>query len=412
MISTQPEVSPRVTAPAKRRGRKRADGEGSIGAYKDGWRGRLMVGYKADGKPDVREVYAKTQSEVRQKLQELRGRQQHGTLIAASKDRDTLAGFVARWLEATRASVRPSTHKRYTELLTLHVLPTLGKVRLTKLQPDDLQRLYSRLLTAPAVRPRGSALTLSARTVHHVHVVLHTALEQAVRWGNVGRNVSEMVTPPRVATPELHVPSLADVRALLSAAADDPWLPLWTLAFYTGARQGELLALQWTDVDLEHGTLSVRRSLQAVRAGQPTYGEPKTRRSRRTITVPPEAVSALSAHRQRQLERRVLLGPEYAPHNLIFADPTGGALWHSTVLRAFRVALARAELPATTRFHDIRHAAATLMLAADVPLKIASERLGHSTVGITADLYTHNVPKLEADAALRLERLIRGPGAG
>ncbi len=397
-------------APAKRQAHKRADGEGSIAPYhKGGWRGRLMVGYLPNGKPDVREVYGKTQGEVRQRLQELRQRQQQGTLVATTREHDTLVGFAARWLEATRASVRPSTHTRYTELLTLHALPTLGKLRLTKLQPDDLQRLYARLLSTPTGRRNRP---LAPRTVHHVHVVLHTALQQALRWGYVARNVADVVSPPRVAAPELHVPTLADVRALLDAAKEDPWLPLWVTAFYTGARQGELLGLQWPDVDLDRGVLSIRRSLQSVLAGMPTYGEPKTRRGRRTITLSPDVVTALAEHRQRQLTRRLLLGPDYAPHQLIFTDPTGGALWHTTVHRAFKAALANAKLSAGIRFHDLRHAAATSMLAAEVPLKVASERLGHATIGITADLYTHSVASLEADAALKLHRLLRGVSAG
>lgn len=178
--------------------RKRADGEGTMRQRKDGtWEARLMVGYLPDGKADRRSVYGKTQQECRRKLAELRQKVSSGMLTDRTKQ-GTLDAFLTRWLAGITASVRSPTHARYSQLLRLHVVPTLGRKPLEALRPDDEQRLYAALLLKPA-GPRRPGVLLSARTVHHVHVVLHTALEQAVKWGYVPRNACDVVSPPRVA---------------------------------------------------------------------------------------------------------------------------------------------------------------------------------------------------------------------
>lgn len=385
--------------PAARLPRKRGDGEGSIDEVRAGlWRGRLMVGYQQDGKPDRRVVYGKTRAEVQRKLRELQRQAEDGVLAAARKE--TLAAYARRWLEGAKPTIRPSTWKRYNDLLRLHVLPALGAQPLATLRPDALQRLYAAKLAAG----------LAPRTVHHVHAVVHAALEQAVRWGYVARNVADVVQPPAVPRAELHPPRPEALATFLAAAeaAEDRLHALWSTAVYTGCRQGELLALTWPDVDLDAGTLTVHRTLLRADAGRPVFGAPKTAHSRRTVTLPPSAVAALRRHRRRQQTELAALGPDYADYGLVFCTRRGTALSARNVIRSFKAALARAGLPATVRFHDLRHAAATTMLLARVPLKVASARLGHSTVGITADLYTHAVPELEADAAAKLEAAIRG----
>jgi integrase len=366
-----------------RRARKRGDGEGTINQRADGlWRAQLMIGTRPDGKPDRRAVYGKTRADVQRKLDELRRRAQGGTLGSPQQERATLAAFLGRWLEAIRPNVRPTTHKVYADLLRLHVMPTLGSLRLSALRPSDLQRLYARLLE----QPLASGQPLATRTVKHVHVVLHGALKQAVKWGEAARNVCDAVDPPRVVERELHAPTPEELASLLDAATDDALLPLWTLAVYTGARQGELLGLQWQDVDLVRGTITIQRTLlQSTKGGVPAYAPPKTKRSRRTVTLPAEAVSALRTHRQRQLADRVLLGPDYAPYDLVFATSLGTPYGARNIGTYFKRVLVRAGLPSSIRFHDLRHGAATTMLAAGVPLKVASERLGHATTAITAD---------------------------
>jgi len=193
-----------------------------------------------------------------------------------------------------------------------------------------------------------------------------------------------------------------------AGAAGDPLATLWTVALYSGCREGELLGLKWQDVDLNTGTLAIRRTLVGASGGTPRFGELKTARGRRTVTLPPVAVASLAQHRQRQLGQRSAQDSVYAEWDLVFATGLGTPLLARNVIRSFKAALGRAGLPAHVRVHDMRHAAATLMLEAGVYPKVASERFGHSNISITMDLYTHAVPGLGADAANRLERMITG----
>jgi integrase len=390
--------------PGGRRPRKRGHGEGTISRRKDGaWQGSVMVGYRADGKPDRRYVYGRTRAEVQRKLNELRQRRERGQLGDPAAGSTTLGAFVSRYLAAARSTLRPRTWRRYDELLRLHVVPALGRTRLDALRPDAVQRLYAAKLEAG----------LSPRTVRHVHRVLHTALSRAVRWRYVPANVTDAVDAPAVPEAEIAPPSPDQLGRLLDTAhaAGDRLAPLWTVAVYSGCREGELLGLRWGDVDLARGTLAVRRALVGARGGVPQFGAPKTGRSRRTVTLPAEAIEALLAQRERQQRERRRLGPDYADYGLVFASHLGTPLLVRNVIRGFKAALARAGLPGHYRVHDLRHAAATLMLAAGVHPKVASARLGHSTVGITLDLYTHSVEGLDADAAERIQRAVRGPRA-
>jgi integrase len=386
---------------AKRRGHKRNRGEGTFDQRPDGsWRAHLMVGYKPDGTPDRRMVFGKTKAECQRKLDELRRRAAGGLIGDAARERDTVAAYLASWLAGTESGIRASTHKRYGEIVRLHLIPELGRHRLAALRPDHIQAFYASTL----------ASGLSPRTVHHCHAVLHRALKQAVRWGYLAASPCDRVDPPRVPHHEIRPPNPEELERLLDAAeaSGDRLMALWTLAVYTGCRQGELLGLQWADLDLDAGRLSVRRSLAGSRAGVPRYGEPKTDRSRRTVKLPSEAVAALRAHRDRQNFERQRLGEDWTDYGLVFASAIGTPLNQRNVIRLFKAALVRAGLPEAIRFHDLRHAHATMMRQAGVDLKTVSARLGHSTIAITADLYTHAVQDLDEDAAELVQRVLRG----
>ena len=203
------------------------------------------------------------------------------------------------------------------------------------------------------------------------------------------------------------------MKALLdsSEAAGDRHAPLWRLLVDTDCRIGEALALTWGDVDLDRQKLAIRRTLVKVeRDGTPTTGDPKTPRSVRRVTLAPDTVAALRAHRARQLEERLACGPAHADHGLIFASPIGTGTRTTAVLRPFRAALRRAELPATLRTHDLRHTVATLMLQAGVNSRVAADRLGHASVVMTLTVYAHVTESMEADAADRVTRLMAGNG--
>jgi len=273
-----------------------------------------------------------------------------------------------------------------------HAIPALGKRPLARVEPQDLQRLYSRKLEEG----------LAARTVGKLHVVLHRALQDAVRWGLVGRNVCDAVRPPKVHAQEMRTLSPDEARQFLAAAEGDALEALYVLAITSGLRQGELLALKWQDVDLEAGQLQVRRTIARVNGRGFVEQEPKSARSRRSIALTPLAVDALRRHRARQLERR-MIALVWEENDLVFANEVGRPIEaQNLVRRSFHPLLKRAELQ-RVRFHDLRHTAATLLLAQGVHPKVVQEMLGHSTVSLTLDTYSHVMPNMQAEAAAKMQ---------
>ena len=306
----------------RRSARRRGAGEGHVMRRSDGlWRGALMVGRQLDGRPDYRFVYAKTRTECVAKLDELRRSAQGAPLPPASPVK--VGEFFERWLrDSVRPSVRPRTYDSYLLEARKHIIPALGTHRLTSLRPETLQRYYAAELEAG----------LSSTSVKYHHAIVRRALKQAVRWGLVARNVAEAVDPPRVQREEMRFLTPGEVGALLATAeaGGDRLAALWALAVYTGARQGELLALRWSDVDLDAGALTVSRALERIRGGAGVYAEPKTATSLRSLTVEADAVALLRAHRERQFEEKRAAGGAYADEGLIFCTQLGRPLTAST----------------------------------------------------------------------------------
>jgi integrase len=372
---------------------KRSHGEGNIYKRADGlFVGRIMLGRKPNGRPDRPKVIGSTRAAVLKQIAELRRQADEGTVIDAGHSRQTVAAYLGVWLDAAGTTTRPQTLVGYRQIVRDHITPSLGRYKLSALRPDAIQRLYAAKL----------AEGLSAYTVRKIHIVLHRALEVAVRWRYLPRNPADDVDPPTASKRDVRPPEPAELTRLVEAAeaAQDRLAALWALAIYTGCRQGELLALGWTDVDMELATLSVRRNLIQVKNQTPLFGAPKSETSRRTISLPVAAVAALRAHKARQAEER-LAAAHWADCDLVFCSAIGTPLLRRNINRSFSLALKRAGLRATIRFHDLRHAHATLMLRAGVPLKVASGRLGHGSVAITADLYQHWASDMDTDAAER-----------
>ncbi len=314
--------------------------------------------------------------------------------LPATSDRQKLGTFLTRWLEeVAQPSVRASTYTRYHELLAGHVITALGHLPLAKLSPQDLTILYLKL-----------GQHLAPRTVGHVHRALHRALRDALDWGLVARNVCDAVHPPKVPRQEMHVLDPEQSRVLLAAASADPLEALYALAITAGLRQGELLALRWTDLDLDAGRLNVCRSVRSVSGQGSIVGEPKTTSGRRNVLLTPLAVAALRRHRTRQAEQR-LRAVFWDDLDLVFANEIGRYIGATNLrLRSFKRLLERAELP-SIRFHDLRHTAATLLLAQNVNVKIVSEMMGHANIAITLDTYSHVLPTMQADAVGKMEAL-------
>jgi integrase len=273
-----------------------------------------------------------------------------------------------------------------------HLVPALGDYRLSKLTPDAVQAYMNRKLEDG----------LSPRTVEYQHSVLRRALGQAHRWDIVGRNVATLVSPPRVKRPELRPLTPAQARTLLDRVKGDRLEGLINVALALGLRQSEALGLNWSDVDLDGGWLSVRRTLQRY-GGEYHLDETKTDRSTRTISVPAPLVDVLAVHRKRQLQERLIAGPAWSDDawDLVFTTPDGRPMRGSSVTRRFQVILAEAGLPRHT-FHGLRHACASFLLAYQVPMRVVMEILGHSQIQVTANVYSHVLPELQRDATDRI----------
>jgi len=311
------------------------------------------------------------------------------------KDQDpSLGHYLQEWLAHTRGRVRATTYQGYESLIRCYALPALGEVPVSELSPLHLQRLYSSLLV-PERR-------LSAETVLNLHLVLTQALGQAVRWGILERNPVKGAQPPRPARPEPVVVDPALAKRIVAALHGSPVELPGMLAISTGMRRGEILALRWADLhpDLTHA--QVRRTLHTTGRGL-AFSEPKTRRSRRAVALPQIVRSPLERARSEQGLRRSKV-PTWQDLDLVIDRGDGGPLNPDTLSSRWRLFLNHSGLP-HVRFHDLRHGHATLMLLKGVHPKVVSERLGHASVGITLDLYSHVLPSMQQDAVRAFDEL-------
>ena len=320
--------------------------------------------------------------------------------------RQTLGQYLTtEWLPSIRAHVRPSTWGHYEGNIRRHVVPRIGSLPLGRLSAMHLEALYADLLTDGRADGTGG---LSPRTVGHVHRVLRNALADAVRVGKLHRNAAALARPPSVPHREMSVWSPEQLRQFLGylQRTQDRLLALWVLAATTGLRRGELLGLRWQDVDLDHGRVSVMQTL-TVADRVVRFAEPKTARGRRSLALDAATVKVLRAHRARQSEERLAWGAAWPDAGLVFTREDGRHLdpyWptHALPRLAQEVGLPR------IRVHDLRHSYASAALVAGVSAKVVSDRLGHSTIAITLDTYSHVLPALDEEAADRVAALIVG----
>ena len=370
--------------------KRRGHNEGSIRQRADGtWEARLSL---SNGKR--KSLYAKTRKEVQDKLRAAQRDLDNGFDLTA--ERQTVGQYLDRWLSASvKPSVKPKTYEGYESIVRVRVVPRLGGKVLSRLAPLDVQTLYTDL----------QAVDLSNRSIHHTHCVLHRAFSQAVRWGLISRNPCDAVTPPRPGRTEMRVLSRGEAATFLDATWNHPAHALYVLALTTGMRQGELLGLRWEDVNLDAGRLVVRRSLQRQREAGLVFTQPKTGRSRRTVMLSQRAITALRDHRTRQLERRLVIGSGWRDQDLVFPNKSGSPMDPSWQTAVFKEAIQRAGLP-PMRFHDLRHTAATLLLTQGVHPKVVSEMLGHATITLTLDTYSHLVPVLHEQAAAAMDDIL------
>lgn len=302
--------------------------------------------------------------------------------------------YLARWLETISRTVSPKTLQRYAEIVNLHLAPAIGHIPITDLSAEILDRYYQYCIAVG--RPGGAPL--SQRSVEHIHRCLHTALQAAVRRGLIAHNPADNVDPPRGRQRPMETLTPADVLQLLAASRETAYYIPILLAVSTGMRRGEILGLHWRDVDLDNGRISVRHSVQNV-FGQRTLKTPKSGRAR-VVDLPDEVV-------QKLRELKVKRPPDGdGAEKLVVTDSNGGMLHPDTLSKGFRRIASRIGI--TVRFHDLRHTHATLLLLANMHPKIVSERLGHSTISITLDIYSHVIPSMQREAAMKINEILKG----
>jgi integrase len=367
---------------------KQRHGQGSL--YRRSSDGLWCGAIRTEGFNKI--VYAKTRNQAARKLRAL----------AASRRADLLpptlpllGDFLAEWLEqSVKPRLRPLTYRCYGNCVRNHIKPALGQVRIDQLGPRDLQMLMDLKLSEG----------LSAKSVIHIHQVVRSALNQAMRWGLLARNVATLVVPPRNNPPTLQPFNPADAKRFLLSIREHRFRALFIVSLALGLRQGEVLGLQWRDIDFERNTLTVRHQQQRLE-GTLQLVEPKTAKSRRTLAMPPLVVDALREHRSRQLDERSTAAAAWTDSGRVFTSKTGAPLDRSGVISAFHKALADAGLP-RMRFHDLRHSCATLLLVQGVSPRVVMDVLGHTEIWMTMDLYSHVLPPLQRDAADRMEQLL------
>jgi integrase len=339
-----------------------------------------------------------TKREAQKECARLITEMERGTHVEPT--RETVASFLERWIEHMQGQVSPRSHERYAELCRKNIVPLLGGLTLTKLQLAHISQAYAKALTSGRRDGQGG---LSARTVTHMHRVLREALQQALRWQLLARNPADAVKPPKVERQQMRVLDADGAVGLIEAARGTAMFVPILLGVRCGMRRGEVVALRWRNVDLERGQISVVASAEQTDQG---VREKETKSGKgRTIVLSATEIEDLRSHRVQQAQGLLALGVRLTDDHHVVAREDGQPLRPRSLTHAF-IKFAR-QHGVQIRLHDLRHSHATHMLAAGVHPKIAQERLGHSSVGITLDLYSHVLPGMQAEAVDRVDAALR-----
>lgn len=342
-----------------------------------------------------------TKKDASQRLTEVLHQMDTGSFVKPTKV--TVSEFLeTSFLEYARLNLAPRTVEGYETIIRSHIEPILGNIPLHLFKPDHIQKYCLKMLSAGRCNGEGG---LSPTTVRQHYMVLRRALHLAMTRGLISRNPADAVEPPRCQRREMRVMNEQEAHAILELARFTLYYMLFYLALFTGMRRGELMALRWCDIDLILSQLSVNRSLHHLRDGSFVIRSPKTAKGRRTISLSPATTLALKGYKEEQASNRLLRGTLLKENDLVFAHPDGSPLLPDSVTQAWRRLARRAGLKGI-RLHDARHTHATLMMKQGIHPKIVQERLGHASIQITLDTYSHVVPGLQEAAAARFDEVM------
>lgn len=372
--------------------KKRANGEGSIRKRSDGrWEGRYTAGYDQTGKRITKNVLGKTQAEVKEKL--AKAIEESKKLDIVRSDEYTVAEWLRLWYELyARPNIRPTTADSYHRGIESHVIPRIGEIKLKKLTSRDIQKLYKDLQENGRLRKSKKQQNgLSNATVRGIHMMLHNALDRAVKERLILHNPTEDCIIPKIQKQEMKILHPEDMKAYLEAADRRGVLPMFYLELVTGIRKGELTALLWSDLDEERRTISVSKQAVGDRNRNVTISRPKTENSVRKISIPQSAVELLRQEHEKHPE-----------NPWMFPSPKTGEMYHPDSIAKLHEKILRDTGLEHIRFHDLRHTFATMALQNGVDVKTVSSMLGHYDAGFTLRTYTHATRQMQEQAAEKM----------
>ena len=364
------------------------------------WEARYTVGYDpGTGKQIQRSITGKTQKEVAQKLKAATAAIDEGTYTAPSKM--TVAQWLDIWTAEYLGGVKPRTVESYRIIIKNHLKPKLGAIRLDALTGHTIQTFYNKLSSTS-----DDQTALSVKTVKNIHGVLHKAMQQAVANGYLRFNPTSSCVLPRVVKKELKPLDEVQIAAFLKAIQGHRFQQLYLVTLFTGMREGEVLGLQWGDVDLTNGRITVNKQLQKAVGNKGAYYLVSTKNGKaRLITVAPFVASTLRQVRRNQLENKLRYGECYLQSDFVFTDELGNHLKPKAVYDAFKKVAEEIGTP-ETRFHDLRHSYAVAAIKSGDDIKTVQENLGHATASFTLDIYGHVTDQMKQDSAIRMENFI------
>lgn len=363
------------------------------------WEARYTEGYDpGTGKQIQRSITGKTQKEVAAKLRAATTALDTGTYTAPSKM--TVGQWLDIWAREYLGGVKETTATTYREQIKNHLKPTLGSVHLEALNTHTVQSVYNALS-----EPQDGSPGLSPRTIQKIHAILHKALKQAVRIGYIRFNPADACTLPRVERKELKPLDEQETRAFLLAIQGHRFETLFTMALFTGLRQGEILGLLWECVDFKRGVILINKQLQHRKGGE-HYFSPLKNNKTRTITPAPWVMHLLRSHRAAQAEQRMKYADIWEDSGLVFTDELGHHLTANAVYKDFKAVVASIGRP-DARFHDLRHSYAVAAIRSGDDIKTVQGNLGHATAAFTLDVYGHVTEQMKQESAARMQSYIK-----